>query len=76
MRTLQFTADSVVSYNCLFRDKNIYFAYISKHNFTYILFINKMIFFNKNLTKTKFSSSDERNSTSRSSTFVVERLIE
>jgi hypothetical protein len=30
----------------------------------------------KNLTKTQFSLSDERNSTPRSSTFVVEPLIE
>jgi hypothetical protein len=30
----------------------------------------------KNLTKTQFCSSDERNSTPRSSTFVVEPLIE
>jgi hypothetical protein len=30
----------------------------------------------KNLTKTQFSSFDERNSTPRSSTFVVEPLIE
>jgi hypothetical protein len=30
----------------------------------------------KNLHKTQFSSSDERNSTSRSSTFVVEPLRE
>jgi hypothetical protein len=30
----------------------------------------------KNLTKTQFSSSDERNCTPRSSTFVVEPLIE
>jgi hypothetical protein len=30
----------------------------------------------KNLTKTQFSSSDERNSTPRLSTFVVEPLIE
>jgi hypothetical protein len=30
----------------------------------------------KNLTKTQFSSSDDRNPTPRSSTFVVEPLIE
>jgi hypothetical protein len=30
----------------------------------------------KNLTKTQFSSFDERNSTPRSSTFLVESLIE
>jgi hypothetical protein len=55
--------------------KTNYLAYISKHNSTSILFINE-IFFNKNLTKTQFSSYDERNSTPRSSTFVVEPLIE
>jgi hypothetical protein len=39
MRALQFTAGSGVSYNRQFRGKNIYFAYISEHSFTYILFI-------------------------------------
>jgi hypothetical protein len=33
------------------------------------------LFRGKNLTKTQFSSSDKRNSTPRSSTFVVEPLI-